>query len=174
MPALTIVLEPGPGEVGPAITELLSGLGVDLSNVEFVIRPRRRRPASVAFAIPRFTDKQGGHGTSMLSIPNDAIATVKLLFQDDVGAPLSGNLGSAGVVGVTVTDPTVATAVLSDDGQSVTITPLVLTGSSTLTYTDTADGINAGMDFTIVAPAPHTVSFDEAHVTFVRNPNPPT
>lgn len=109
-----------------------------------------------------------------ITIPNDAIATIKLNFTDNVGSPLAGEPGTTPGVGVTVADPTVASAVLADDGQSVTITPLKLAGGSTVAYADTNDNISGTVDFALGNPVPSSMTFDESGVSLSKNPNPPT
>lgn len=174
-----IVIETGEGEANlvAAIGAILGVMGnPDPASIEFVIRPRRRRRAhSVAFGVPAFQSKHGGLLHPMtISIPNDAIANVKLVFKDGVGNALSGSPASTAGVSVSVADATVASAALADDGQSVNITPLLLSGSSSITYTDANDNVTMSDDFTIIAPAPSEGSFDDSSVTFVKNPSPPT
>lgn len=143
----------------------------DVTTLEIRIRSSRPRPTRVRFGVPNFRSIHGGVPVTMLTIPNDAIASVPLIITDAVGAPHAPDTEH---VTVTVADPTVASAAITSDGAWVEITPLVLNGNSSVTYTDTDDNITASMDFTISTPAPVTVSLNESGAVLRRNDNPPT
>jgi hypothetical protein len=144
-------------------------------DVEIVVRRRiRRRRASVQFAVPYFTAADEPHGRKRpmaVKIPNDAIGTVPLAFIDLEGHPIAGSV--AATVTATLSDPTLATAAITTDGQWVQITPLLAAGAGTVTYHDPDDNLLATLDFSIVTPTPATVSFNEAGMVLTPNPNPP-
>lgn len=105
-----------------------------------------------------------------VKIPNDAIGTVPLIFDDEAGHNLAGGLTN---VSAAVEDPTIATCALTSDGQWVQITPSVAGGASRVIYTDADDNITCALDFSIVAPRPVGASFNEAGMVLTPNPNPP-
>lgn len=139
--------------------------------IQLTVRPPRRRLVSAMFAVPALINPKTGEVFPMsINIPNDAIASVPLLVTDQVGNPHAPSLTAV----VAVLDPAVATAALSADGAAVLITPLVLNGSSAVTYTDADDNLTATEDFTIITPGATSAAFNEAGVTFTANPTPPT
>ena len=98
----------------------------------------------------------------MLPLPTNATATVPLVFADQFGLPAPAPTGGA----VSTSDTSIATAALSADGASVTVTP-VAAGSVTVTYQDGT--LSAALDVTVSAPVATTVTFGDPVVT----PNPP-
>lgn len=148
------------------------GVEVDyLDTLEITIErcsPVRR--AHVSFAVPMFHSTLTGELFHMaVKIPFDAIASIPMIFTDTAGHTLAGDTQN---VSAAVTDPTVALAAVTSDGQWVQITPLIL-GTSTVTYRDNDDNITATLDFSVVMPSPGAVTFNETGLVLVSNPNPP-
>ena len=139
--------------------------------VKLIVQPRRPRMVSVTFAVPTLINpKTGAQSAMSIAIPNDAIASIPIVVKDAVGKSHAPSATAT----VAVADPTVASAALSADGNAVVITPLKLTGGSSVTYTDADDNLTATEDFTIIAPAATSATFNEAGVTLTANPTPPT
>lgn len=125
----------------------------------------------VHFGIPSFYSTKTGKFIPMtIKVPDDALALVPLVFTDVAGHNLTGSTTG---VSATVSDPTLALAEVTVDGNWVQLTPLQLSGHGTVTYTDTGDGISTTFDFDIVTPSPASVTANEAGLVLKPNPNPP-
>lgn len=99
---------------------------------------------------------------SDLSLANDQIATVPIIFKDNAGAVVKASGGSA-----TSSDPSKATAaIVSTSGNDeVEITPVADGTGITITYTNAQiPGISLTVD--IVEPSPTADSFDLKNVEF--------
>jgi hypothetical protein len=157
------------GKIGNIVIVLNApGIGVTAGLV-------RARRASVVFGVPQIQAKSQPHGrkSSMtVQIPNDDLATVPLIFKDAAGHVMAGDTESN--ITVVVSDPTLATASLTTDGNWVVVTPLVASGSGSVTYTDPNDNLTASFNFNIVEPLPVSAVFNEAGAVFTSNPNPPS
>ncbi len=125
----------------------------------------------VRFGVPSLLNSTTGEFVPMaVVIPNDDIGIIPLIFTDIAGHQLAGDITG---VSATCNDPTLALAEVTSDGQWVQITPLQLGGSGVCTYTDVNDNISNTVTFTIAAPNPASVAFNEAGMVLKPNPNPP-
>jgi hypothetical protein len=106
---------------------------------------------------------------SSLALPADAVARVPLVFVDQFKRPAA--LTTALLTAASLAfDSTVFSAVLAADGLSVTVTPVVTTGSGTVTYTN--GPLTASLSVEISAPVVTSVDFDAADATFTPTPVP--
>lgn len=124
-----------------------------------------RRAASVRFAVPRFTNKEGKSMGTPLSLPDDSIATIPLLFKTRSGhvhAPVAGGAANS-------SDTSVATAALSDDGGSVVITAIA-DGQCTVSYSN--GSLSDTLAVQVAAPAAYSVELDAEDAKFVPKPEP--
>ena len=163
-----IITSPGP------VSAVLDDLGISIDDIKIIeIRIEAvSRPTSVIFGVPLFRATPNGVPVQMLTIPNDAIASVPIIVKDAVGNPHAPDTDPTHV-SATVADPTIATAAITTDGAWVEITPLVTSGNSSVTYRDSDDNITATLDFTISVPAAVSADLNESGVVLRANPNPP-
>lgn len=101
------------------------------------------------------------HGVPMssLALPNDVVATIPLIFTDQIGRTV------AAIPGLTASssDATIGTAEISADGALI-VTPVAASGDFSVTLAD--GSLSASLDVSIVAPAATAISVDIAHATF--------
>ncbi len=94
-----------------------------------------------------------------ITLPDDAKATVPLVFADAIGSHTHPPAGGT----VTSDNPAVATAALSADGGLVEITS-VADGVANVAYSN--GSLSATLQVTVQAPTPTAVDFDTADATF--------
>ena len=101
-------------------------------------------------------------------IPNDAIATIGLIFDDAIGIKIAAPVGGS----VMSSDPSVVLVGLSADKTSIAVqaAPGVSSGTATVTYTDGT--LTAQLEVTVVAPVPVSVSFNTAAVALAPATTP--
>jgi hypothetical protein len=93
---------------------------------------------------------------STFTLPTDAIATIPVLFTDQIGRPTAITAGGT----VSIDNTAVATAVLSSDGSDVIVTPVAV-GTANLVYTNGALA-TLPLGIVVVTPSASAVSFGPA------------
>ena len=103
-----------------------------------------------------------------VTLPYDQIVTIALEFEDAVGIKRSAPVGAT----VVSSDPTIVTASLSADGNSVIIAAAAQSGATTVTYEDGT--VTSELSITVIEPVVTSVIFEDGTATFAANPTPPT
>jgi len=89
---------------------------------------------------------------STLTLPTDAIATIPVLFTDQIGRPTAIPAGGA----VSIDTTAVAVVGLTGDGSAVVVTPVAV-GTATILYSNGA--LSAPLGLVVVTPSATTASF---------------
>lgn len=96
------------------------------------------------------------------SMPDDAVATVPLIFKDQFGRKVPPPGGGT----VSSSDASVAVA-LAADGGSVTLTP---TGDATATIAYSNAALNDDLALSVTSPVASSVAFDPADASLAAKP----
>lgn len=145
--ALLALLLPGCAAIPPAAIGGIAGAAaaafrLDDDILRLVIAPGASSPVK-------------GPSMSVLTLPANLTATIPLLFTNQVGLPIAAPAGGS----ASIDNTAIATAALSADGSSITVTPIA-DGTANLTYTNGA--LSATLAISVVIPQPSAVSFGQA------------
>ncbi|WP_448952114.1 hypothetical protein [Labrys neptuniae] len=100
---------------------------------------------------------------SKLTLPNDAVAAIPVVFTDQVGRPIA----APGVITASSSNDATGTVSVGADGSSIDLTPVA---NGDFTVTVSVGSLSASLDVSVADPVAASISIDVAHAVFSAKP----